>query len=117
MTVNDGLCYTVNSEQWGNDAYYAVYATSDNNQGHVFINGGYFYSPNKRGSFDIEGTSCIVSGDDDTGKEKGLVVINGGYFSGKAYDDAGLIALPEGYSYEACDVTKDGMKFTWTVKK
>lgn len=82
FTIKSGKYYTVNSE--GNtDAFYAVYATGDSK---VIIEGGDFYSPNKWTGLAIEGTSCVCSGDNDTGMELGKIVdIKGGRFSGKAY--------------------------------
>ncbi len=77
-----GKYYTVNSEG-KQDAFYAVYATGG---AKVIIEDGDFYGPIKRTGLDIGGTSCVVSGDNDTGMEVGsFVEIKGGRFSGKAY--------------------------------
>ena len=82
FTFKSGKYYTVNSEG-KQDAFYAVYATGGSK---VVIEGGDFYGPIKRTGLDIGGTSCVVSGDNDTGMEAGsFVEIKGGRFSGKAY--------------------------------
>ena len=82
FTFKSGKYYTVNSEG-KQDAFYAVYATGGSK---VVIEGGDFYGPIKRTGLDIGGTSCVVSGDNDTGIEIGsFVEIKGGRFSGKAY--------------------------------
>ena len=60
-----GKYYTVNSEG-KEDAFYAVYATGG---AKVIIEDGDFYGPIKRTGLDIGGTSCVVSGDNDTGME------------------------------------------------
>ncbi len=82
FTFKGGKYYTVNST--GNqDAFYALYAT---NGAKVIIEDGDFYGPVKRTDLAIEGTSCVVSGDNDTGLPVGSFVdIKGGRFSGKAY--------------------------------
>lgn len=82
-TINGGNYYTVNTPG-ESDAFYALYAT-DNSV--VTINGGYFYGPNNwNGALDINGTSCVVSGNNDVGLPEGSIIINGGYFSGKPYN-------------------------------
>lgn len=82
FTIKSGKYYTVNNPG-KTDAFYALYAT---NASKVIIEGGDFYTPNKRTGLAIEGTSCVVSGDNDTGMPVGTFVdIKGGRFSGKAY--------------------------------
>lgn len=112
LTINSGLFYTYNSPG-KQDAFYPLYIT-DGSQ--VTINGGYFYGAMKRANIEgMDGNSCVVAGDNDISLPSGTAIINGGYFNGKAYNEGGLIVLPTGKSYQACDVEKEGMKFTWTV--
>ncbi len=113
LTINSGLYYTVNTPG-KEDAFYPLYITDGSE---VTINGGYFYGAMKRTGLNIEGNSCVVSGDNDVNLPSGTAIINGGYFNGKAYNNAGLIVLPTGYKYEACEEVKDGMTFTWKVVK
>ena len=114
FTINGGLYYTYNSPG-KQDAHYPVYIT-DGSQ--VTINGGYFYGARKCANVaGMDGNSCVVSGDNDVNLPSGTAIINGGYFNGKAYNETGLIVLPTGCAYQACDVEKDGMKFTWEVVK
>ena len=114
FTINGGLYYTYNSPG-KQDAFYPIYIT-DGSQ--VTINDGYFYGAMKRANVaGMNGNSCVVSGDNDVNLPSGTAIINGGYFNGKAYNEAGLIVLPTGYSYKACNVDKDGMKFNWQVVK
>ncbi len=82
FTLVGGKYYTVNNPD-KKDAFYAVYAT---NKGKIIIDGGEFYSPNSRDNM-CEGTSCIVSGDNDVNLPEGFIVIKSGRFSGKAYND------------------------------
>lgn len=83
FTLIGGKYYTVNNPD-KTDAFYAVYATNNSN---IIIDGGEFYSPNDRsGSNLCEGTSCIVSGDNDKDRPVGNIVIKSGKFSGKAYN-------------------------------
>lgn len=74
LTINNGKYYTVNTPGQ-TDAFYALYVTGGCS---VTINGGEFSSPNKRTSLDIGGTSCVVSGDNDTGMPYGSVILQGG---------------------------------------
>ena len=113
LTINSGLYYTVNSPG-KQDAFYPLYITDGSE---VTINGGYFYGAMKRTGLNIEGNSCVVSGDNDVNLPSGTAIINGGYFNGKAYNEAGLIVLPTGYKYESCSEVNDGMTFTWKVVK
>lgn len=97
-TINGGNYYTYNTEGQ-TDAFYAVYATSNST---VTVNGGYFYSPNKRTSLDIEGTSCLVSGNNDVNLPDGTFILNTCNLSGKPYNTtgAGSIYQPAtGYQY------------------
>ena len=82
FTFKGGKYYTVNTPG-RQDAFYALYAT---NGAKIIIEDGDFYGPEKRTGLAIEGTSCVVSGDNDTGLPVGSIVdIQGGRFSGKAY--------------------------------
>lgn len=93
FTLIGGKYYTVNNPD-KKDAFYAVYATNNSN---IIIDGGEFYSPNKHNSL-CEGTSCIVSGDNDTERPVGNIVIKSGRFSGKAYNHVQeTVYQPEDY--------------------
>lgn len=117
-TINGGNYYTVNTP--GKlDAFYALYAT-DNSV--VTINGGYFYGPNNwSGGLDINGTSCIVSGNNDIGLPEGSIIINGGYFSGKPYNHVTkTIYEPTSlYRYQLNDpaISIDGREYSISVVK
>lgn len=116
LTINSGLFYTVNTPG-KTDAFYPLYIT---NGGRVTINGGYFYGAMKRSNIEgLDGNSCVVSGDNDVNLPLGSVILKGGYFNGKAYNHVtNEIYSPESpFKYEACNVEKDGMTFTWTVTK
>ena len=56
-----------------------------------------------------EGTSAVVSGDNDTGRPSGSVVLKGGKFSGKAYNHVTNIAYDpaEGYKWQAIEGAGD----------
>lgn len=97
LTINGGKYYTYNSPGKV-DAFYAIYAT---NNGQAIINDGEFWGPNKRTSLDIGGTSCLVSGDNDTGRPLGTFVIKGGKMSGKAYNSISntIIDPADGFMY------------------
>ena len=81
-TINGGTYYTENTPG-KTDAFYAVYVTDN---AVVTINSGNFHSPNVRTNLPIGGTSCLVSGDNDTGLPTGSIILNGGKVSGKAYN-------------------------------
>lgn len=98
--INSGKYYTVNNEG-KTDAFYAIYMT---NNAKLTINGGEFSGPNNRAPHilkDGDGTSCVVSGDNDVNLPTGSVIINGGKFSGKPYNHVtNAIYTPEaGKSY------------------
>lgn len=117
-TINGGNYYTVNTPG-KSDAFYALYAT-DNSV--VTINGGYFYGPNNwSGGLDINGTSCIVSGNNDIGLPEGSIIINGGYFSGKPYNHVTkTIYEPTSlYRYQLNDpaISIDGREYSISVVK
>ena len=108
--INGGKYYTVNTES-NEDAYYPVYVT---NGAVVTINGGDFIGANDRTSLDIGGTSAVVSGDNDTGKPVGSVVLKGGRFSGKAYNEVSneIYEPADGYKYKEIS-GEDGLR--WEV--
>lgn len=117
-TINGGNYYTVNTPG-RSDAFYALYAT-DNSV--VTINGGYFYGPNNwSGGLDINGTSCVVSGNNDIGLPEGSIIINGGYFSGKPYNHVTkTIYEPTSlYQYQLNDpaISIDGREYSISVVK
>ena len=80
--IRSGKFYTVNTSGQ-QDAFYALYVSSS---AEVTITGGEFSAPNVRTGLQIEGTSAVVSGDNDTGRPSGSVILKGGKFSGKAYN-------------------------------
>lgn len=109
FTLTGGKYYTVNNTG-KKDAFYAIYAT---NKSTIIIDGGDFYSPNNRDNL-CEGTSCIVSGDNDTNRPVGSIVIKSGRFSGKAYNHvSSTIYQPEDY-VEATDAENPLIK--WEIK-
>lgn len=116
-TINGGNYYTVNTPG-KSDAFYALYAT-DNSV--VTINGGYFYGPVKRTDLAIDGTSCVVSGNNDVGLPEGSIIINGGYFSGKPYNHVtNTIYEPTSlYQYQLNDpaISIDGREYSISVVK
>lgn len=106
MTIKSGKYYTVNSE--GNkDAFYALYVT---NKGTVTIEDGEFSGPNNWSNL-AEGTSCVVSGDNDVNLPTGSIIIKGGKFSGKAYNHVtNTVYQPNSWIAIEGDDT-----FKWTV--
>ena len=62
--IRSGKFYTVNTSGQ-QDAFYALYVSSS---AEVTITGGEFSAPNVRTGLQIEGTSAVVSGDNDTRK-------------------------------------------------
>ena len=108
--ISSGKYYTVNSN--GNkDAFYALYLTND---AVVTITGGEFIGGNDRsGGLAIEGTSAVVSGDNDTGLPYGSVILKGGKFSGKAYnhETKAIYEPADGYKWQA--INEDDLK--WEV--
>lgn len=109
--ISSGTYETVNSEG-RTDAYYPLYIT---NGAQVTIEGGDFSSPNDRsGGLEIDGTSTVVLGDNDTGLPVGSVVLKGGRFSGKAYDSVTekVCEPAEGYKYQ---ITGDSSPYKYEV--
>ena len=107
ITIKSGKYYTVNSE--GNkDAFYAVYVT---NGATVTIENGEFSGLNNWSNLS-EGTSCVVSGDNDVNLPTGSVTIKGGKFSGKAYNHVTKTT----YQPESWVAIEGDDTFKWTVK-
>lgn len=110
--IDGGKYYTINSPG-RKDAFYAVYATAG---AKVTILDGEFSGANKHsGLLTEEGeTSCVVSGDNDTGMTVGAIVIRGGKFSGRAYNhNTNKIYQPESpLSYQP----STNPNFKWEVK-
>lgn len=114
-TINSGKFYTANSAEDKQDAFYPLYVTDD---AVVTINGGEFVGANKWTNLPIEGTSAVVSGDNDVNKPYGNIIINGGYFSGKAYNHVlNLIIEPNGSLEWAAVEDSSKPEIKWTVKK
>ena len=97
--IISGKYYTVNTP--GNiDGYYPLYVT---NGAVVVVSGGEFSAANDRsGGLDIGGTSAVVSDDNDVNLPYGCVILKGGKFSGKAYNDVTreVYQPAEGYVYK-----------------
>ena len=97
--IISGKYYTVNTT--GNtDGYYPLYVTND---AVVVVSGGEFSAANDRsGGLDIGGTSAVVSDDNDVNLPYGCVILKGGKFSGKAYNDVTreVYQPAEGYVYK-----------------
>ena len=77
--ISGGKYYTVNTPG-AKDAFYPVYIT---NGAKVTITGGEFSAANDWSGGMAEGTSAVVSGDNDAGRPSGSVILKGGKFSGK----------------------------------
>ena len=97
--IISGKYYTVNTP--GNiDGYYPLYVTND---AVVVVSGGEFLAANDRSrGLDIGGTSAVVSDDNDVNLPYGCVILKGGKFSGKAYNDVTrkVYQPAEGYVYK-----------------
>lgn len=108
--INGGKYYTVNT-QGEKDAFYPLYIT---NGAIVTITGGEFSAPNDWSGLQIEGTSAVVSGDNDHNLPTGSVVLKGGKFSGKAYNHITKVVYEpaEGYKWQAIE---DGGDLKWEV--
>lgn len=100
ITINGGLYYT--HKEPGKTPYYAVYLTESST---LTINSGYFLSATSQYS--------VVSGDNDTDKPYGNVIINGGYFSGMAYntETKTIYGTPE--NYKVVNKEYEGMTFKY----
>ena len=97
--IISGKYYTVNTP--GNtDGYYPLYVTND---AVVVVSGGEFSAANNwSGGLDIGGTSAVVSDDNDVNLPYGCVILKGGKFSGKAYNDVTreVYQPADGYVYK-----------------
>jgi len=106
-TIKSGKYYTVNNEG-KEDAFYTVYVT---NGATAVIEGGEFFGANNHSALS-EGTSCLVSGDNDTNRPLGNFIIKGGKFSGKAYNHVtGTVYQPESWV-----ALENEAPYKWTVK-
>ena len=97
--IISGKYYTVNTPE-NIDGYYPLYVTND---AVVVVSGGEFSAANDRsGGLDIGGTSAVVSDDNDVNLPYGCVILKGGKFSGKAYNDVTreVYQPAEGYVYK-----------------
>ncbi len=100
--------YTVNTEG-KKDAFYPVYVSSS---ACVTIEDGEFIGANNWSNL-AEGTSCLVSGDNDVNYPSGNIIVKGGKFSGKAYNhETNTVYQPE--SWVALDESEAPL--LWTVK-
>ncbi len=114
QAVIDGGTYYTHNTPGKTDAFYAVYASGGAT---VTINSGYFYGPNKRVSF-IDGTSCVVGGDNDTGQPLPNIIVNGGIYSGQPYNHvtSKIYEPTEGHTMESINETIDGRTYIFEVK-
>lgn len=104
--ISGGKYYTVNTPG-AKDAYYPLYIT---NGAKVTITGGEFSAANDRSDgLAIEGTSAVVSGDNDVNLPTGSVILQGGKFSGKAYNHVTKVVYEpaEGYKWQAIEGAGD----------
>lgn len=108
--ISGGKYYTENTPGQ-KDAFYPVYIT---NGAKVTITGGEFSAPNDWSGLAIEGTSAVVSGDNDVDLPTGSVILQGGKFSGKAYNSVTntVYAPAAGYQWQAIT---DGSNLKWAV--
>ena len=102
--ISGGKYYTVNTPG-AQDAFYPVYIT---NGAKVTITGGEFSGPNSWSNL-AEGTSAVVSGDNDVNLPTGSVILQGGKFSGKAYNYVTNVVYEpaEGYKWQAIEGAGD----------
>lgn len=109
--INGGKYYTVNTPG-KKDAFYPLYVT---NNATVTITGGEFIGANTHSTL-AEGTSAAISGDNDTNKPYGNIILKGGKFSGKAYNHVtnSTYEPAEGYQWKAIE---NGGNLKWEVVK
>jgi hypothetical protein len=107
--IRSGKFYTVNTPGQ-KDAFYALYVSSGCE---VTITGGEFIGANNWSAL-AEGTSAVVSGDNDAGRPSGNVILKGGQFSGKAYNHVtNTVYDPaDGYKWQAIE---DDPGLKWKV--
>ena len=108
--ISGGKYYTVNTPG-AKDAFYPVYIT---NGAKVTITGGEFSAANDWSGGMAEGTSAVVSGDNDAERPSGSVILKGGKFSGKAYNHVtkAIYEPAEGYKWQAI---ASGSDLKWEV--
>lgn len=108
--ISGGKYYTVNTPGQ-TDAFYALYVT---NGAKVTITGGEFSAANDWSGGMAEGTSAVVSGDNDVDLPTGSVILKGGKFSGKAYNHKTKVVYEpaEGYKWQAIE---SGSDLKWEV--
>lgn len=111
LTINGGRYITENTPGH-TDAFYAVYAT---NNAVVTINGGEFIAANNRFGTPTEGTSALVSGDNDIDLPHGNFIINYGKFSGKAYDSVTKEVIAPAGGKEYTSISEG--QLIWEVKQ
>lgn len=111
-TIYSGKYYTVNTPGKV-DSFYAAYVTGGAT---LRINGGEFSAESNRFGSIVEGTSAVACGDNDTNRPLGYIVINGGKFSGKPYNNITkqLYEPSNGKGWLA--IEGDGV-YKWTVVK
>lgn len=113
--IRSGKFYTVNTPG-KKDAFYPLYVTSS---AVVTITGGEFIGANDWSSGGLaEGTSAVVSGDNDTGRPSGNVILKGGKFSGKAYNHvSSSVYEPDSeYKWQAIEDDPSGLKWAVVAK-
>ena len=107
--ISSGKYYTVNSN--GNkDAFYALYLTND---AVVTIKGGEFTGGNDWSGGLASGTSAVVSGDNDVDLPYGSVVLEGGKFSGEAYNNVTKTVYEPAAGYKWQEINEGDLK--WEV--
>ncbi len=94
--ISGGKYYTVNTPGQ-KDAFYPLYIT---NGAKVTITGGEFSAANDWSGGLAEGTSAVVSGDNDVNLPTGSVILQGGKFSGKAYNHVTRVTYEPATGYE-----------------
>ena len=108
--INGGKYYTVNTPGQ-TDSFYPLYIT---NGAVVTITDGEFSAANDWSGGLAEGTSAVVSGDNDVNLPTGSVILQGGQFSGKAYNHVTKTAYEPASGYEWQALTGSG-DLKWEV--
>ena len=103
--IDGGKYYTVNTPG-KTDAFYPLYIT---NGAIVTITDGEFSGANDFSGGLAEGTSAVVSGDNDVNLPTGSVTLLGGKFSGKAYNHVtrAVYEPADGYQWQAITGSED----------
>lgn len=112
--INGGTYYTVNTPGQ-KDAFYPLYIT---NGAIVTIISGDFSAANDWSGGLAEGTSAVVSGDNDVDLPTGSVILQGGRFSGKAYNSITKVTYEPtaGYKWQAI-TDSDNLKWEIVTTK